>query len=93
MRLVAVFSLSVLSIATAAYSHGTAEQRRACTRDAVTLCFDAIPDGFCGRGNDTASRMTWGDVVAATARLSYPHFLRMSALRHERPFRLTWQTV
>lgn len=44
MRFVAVYSLAVLSMVTAAYSQGTAEQRRACTRDAVTLCFDAIPD-------------------------------------------------
>lgn len=44
MRLLVVCSLTVLSWATAAYSQGTAEQRRACTRDAVTLCFDAIPD-------------------------------------------------
>jgi hypothetical protein len=44
MRLLAICSISVLSVATAAYSQGTAEQRRACTRDAVTLCFDAIPD-------------------------------------------------
>lgn len=44
MRLVAVYSLAMLSIAEVAYSQGSAEQRRACTRDAVTLCFDAIPD-------------------------------------------------
>ncbi|QUS40700.1 hypothetical protein RPMA_19085 [Tardiphaga alba] len=44
MRLLAVCSISALSVATAAYPQGTAEQRRACTRDAVTLCFDAIPD-------------------------------------------------